>query len=653
MPFLFDYLLKLNIALLVVYLFYRLVLSRLTFYLWNRLYLVFYTAICFVIPFININPFLNKASLNESTWVKAVPVLQKFTAQLPLTHFNAQHTQQVNLWEWVTIILIIGAMVLLFRLIMQLYSYKRMKYRATLLGVDGIKLFQVEEDILPFSFGNSIYINRHRHSAAELEEIIRHEFIHIKQKHSLDVLFGELLCIVNWYNPFAWFIRQAIRQNLEFIADDNVLQSGLNKKEYQYLLLKVTGAMPYSIAHPFNLSSLKKRITMMNKMKSAKLHLAKFLFVLPLAAVLLLAFRHKIQGNEKNSLFPPSQVVSTMMSEISNKPDSIPDTTLNEKGFYIEVKENKGNCLVVVRDKNKKEVTQMLLTKWEENQSDYENRYGIIDIPSGCYENSAIISKEFSSMVINDNRATIKLKNGTIEKYNLDNPDEKETFENKYGVMPPIPPTPPVVTLPATVQTININNNKATVTLKNGDIERYDLNNKEQKASYEAKYGAVVSPVAIAPGAVISKSSVISNSAPPAVKPEVADVIVVPNNTPDAPISPVVVSTDAPTPAEIAIAPLIDDEVAPAVNDYVIVIIKNTDTRQSIEQTKETAKRAGYQLVFDNIEFNKKGEVIKLSGYVKGKKGKLGSFDAVDFTRVRLFFRSDDQSNYFTVDVKG
>jgi beta-lactamase regulating signal transducer with metallopeptidase domain len=96
---------------------------------------------------------------------------------------------------------------------------------------------------------------------------------------------AEMLCILNWYNPFAWFIRHNIRQNLEFIADDNVVRSGMDIKAYQYHLLKVVGIPQYRIANQFNFSSLKKRIMMMNRAKTAKIHLVKFLFILPLIAV--------------------------------------------------------------------------------------------------------------------------------------------------------------------------------------------------------------------------------------------------------------------------------------------------------------------------------------------------------------------------------
>ena len=131
-----------------------------------------------------------------------------------------------------------------------------------------------------------------------------HEYVHVKQKHTVDILWSEFICIINWYNPFAWLMRHSIRQNLEFIADDSVITTGIDKKNYQYLLLKVIGNNQYSIAQKFNFSSLKKRIAMMNKMKSARVHLIKFLFLLPLIAVLLVAFKNnsdKLRQRERSS----------------------------------------------------------------------------------------------------------------------------------------------------------------------------------------------------------------------------------------------------------------------------------------------------------------------------------------------------------------
>lgn len=118
-----------------------------------------------------------------------------------------------------------------------------------------------------------------------------HEQVHVLQKHTLDNLWVEILFIINWFNPFVWLLRKAVKENLEYIADAQVLEHGINKQQYQYLLLHVSGIHQAGPTNAFNLSSLKNRIKMMNKTKTAKVQLLKFIFLLPLMVVLLFSFR--------------------------------------------------------------------------------------------------------------------------------------------------------------------------------------------------------------------------------------------------------------------------------------------------------------------------------------------------------------------------
>lgn len=294
MPYIAQYLLKLSISLAVVYLFYVLVLRRLTFYNLNRWYLLGYSLLSFIIPFVNISPVLERSAWTQNTVVQLIPVMGNAAAPAV--------SGGIDGWVVSLFLLLAGITIMLTRLLVQYLSFLRIRKSAMLISDDAVKIYQVDQYIIPFSFGRSIFINQHQHKEEELKEIIRHEFIHVKQRHTFDILFGEILSMLNWYNPFTWFIRHAIRQNLEFIADHQVLKTGLDKKQYQYLLLKVVGTPAFAIANQFNLSSLKKRIAMMNKINSAKVHLIKFLFVLPLITVLLLAFRQaaiKTQPDEQ------------------------------------------------------------------------------------------------------------------------------------------------------------------------------------------------------------------------------------------------------------------------------------------------------------------------------------------------------------------
>jgi beta-lactamase regulating signal transducer with metallopeptidase domain len=380
-----QYFLKLSLSLAVIYLFYYFILRRLTFYYHNRWYLTGYSLLCFFIALINIHPVLEKGRLLDNSILTAIPTVHDFAAN---GTEDVIKTPGGGLWNWLVLIFVTGFVVLITRLIVQYISFRKIKRNAELLTDGDWKVYQVNKTIIPFSFGRSIFINQHQHEEQELKEIIRHEFVHVKQRHTIDIIWAEILCALNWYNPFAWLIRIAIRRNLEFIADNNVLESGIDKKQYQYLLLKVIGISHFSIANQFNFSSLKKRIVMMNKIKSARVQLLKSLFVLPVIAMLLLAFRSQVNGNSKKEItkvnstdtLPVKTVIGERIPALRTMIiDSVPEQTVpNEKGYFIDIKDRNGHCTVVIKDKNKKSVKEVDLLKWNDDREKYESLYGEI-----------------------------------------------------------------------------------------------------------------------------------------------------------------------------------------------------------------------------------------------------------------------------------
>ena len=293
MPIVPLFLFKLSVSLTVVWCFYQVVLRRLTFYKLNRWYLFGYTLLSFFIPLINIGPMIPEGPAGEPIVIQYIPAIGSIsqTAVLPVQAHTGMSGWTVLLW-----VLAAGSVLLLARVIVRWVSLIRLRRKARLIGGNGVKIYQVDGPVIPFSFGNAIYINQDLHTEREWEDIILHEYVHIRQRHTIDILIAELVCVVNWYNPFAWLIRYSIRQNLEFIADQQVLDKGVDRKGYQYHLLKVMGEPRYLLANNFNFSSLKKRIVMMNKMRSARVQLLKLLFLLPLVAVLLAAFRDRYDG---------------------------------------------------------------------------------------------------------------------------------------------------------------------------------------------------------------------------------------------------------------------------------------------------------------------------------------------------------------------
>ncbi|HRP54645.1 M56 family metallopeptidase [Agriterribacter sp.] len=352
MPFIVDFLIKISLGFGITCLFYQLVLRRLTFYTWNRLYLLGYTLFCFFLPFIDITPVLQKNAVESNIAIQFVPALQSIgIADKPLQSVLSSAATVWPAQNWILLFIITGSSILFIRLLIQLISLSAILRKARLISDKDIKLYQVDKQIVPFSFGRSIFINSALHNEKDTEEIIRHEFVHVKQKHSIDILWGELLCVLNWYNPFVWWLRHAIRQNLEFIADNEVLKKGTDKKEYQYLLLKVLGNNRFAVASPFNFYSLKKRIAMMNKIKSTKVHLLKFLFALPLMAVAILSFRSI--GN--NTAGADTFILAGILFDVAtDKP--LAGAQIRESNSGVEVKiDAKGYYVLKIPFTNKKE----------------------------------------------------------------------------------------------------------------------------------------------------------------------------------------------------------------------------------------------------------------------------------------------------------
>lgn len=492
------YFLKVSLALGLVFLFYQLLLRRLTFYNWNRIYLLLYTALAFLIPFMDITAWLNEGDAAGSSVIRMIPALGMNTVQAP----DCVPEQRFGGYDWwIGLIFLLGVTIFLLRFAIQIVSLWRIRRKAIRIEGSNLKLYEVDKHIIPFSFGNSVFVNPQLHTTEELKEIIRHEFIHVKQLHTVDIIWSEICCILNWYNPFAWMLRHAVRQNLEFIADNKVIEGGLDRKQYQYLLLKVIGNNHFSIANNFNFSSLKKRIAMMNKIRTARIQLARFLFILPLVALLLVAFRQR--GEQP----PPDKNESTVSIAAQDKaekewnaapvseadvpartskleqssPTSVFDTTrkLNKKGYYIDIVDNNGTCTVVVQNKAGKELKRMLLTDWLKDESKYESLYG--EIPSPPPPVPPVPPAAPTGLTL----AEAPAPPATVPTLTL--------VPSRADV--PEPPVPPAVTpMPDGVTSIHVSNNKVEVTLKDGTKETYDLNIPSEKAGFEKKYGKLPDP---------------------------------------------------------------------------------------------------------------------------------------------------------------
>lgn len=280
MPPFFIALFKINLVLALFAVAYYGILRRLTFYTANRAFLLFGIGFAMLYPLIDLSPLFAQET--------AMAVVPEFTQQL-----KTMVTTEVMpaYMTWVFLIFYIGLAIMLFRIVRQFVSLYRIHRQSAPALIGNVPVRLINVPMSPFSFGKHIYINPAEHSEEELLTIIAHEHIHVQQRHTVDVLLAELSFTLNWFNPAAWIIRKAIRENLEFIADERVLKAGADKKAYQYSLLHI-GALSTTplIANDFNLVDLKKRIRMMNVRRSSKLTLGRYVLLLPLLLLITLAF---------------------------------------------------------------------------------------------------------------------------------------------------------------------------------------------------------------------------------------------------------------------------------------------------------------------------------------------------------------------------
>lgn len=380
MPTIFEYMIKIAAGYALVYLFYWLVLRRLTNYKSNRFYLLSGSMFAFIIPFLRLDLFIAPKTINTSEVINSIPALNIEA----ITNISMPGESGNNIPVILMTLFIGGVAVCLLYFIMQLISFKRITSQAGLLQTaNGISLYHLDMDIMPFSFGRSVYVNMHRHTPAELDDIIQHESVHAKQNHTVDVILAEIICMLSWYNPFAWLIKHAIRQNLEFLADDTVLKTGADKKSYQYLLLKVTGYSPLNIASSFKLSSLKQRIYMMNKTKTSQRHLLKLLLVLPIIAVMMLAFRNDGKVHVANTI-NNNEDETFMLSQLSY---NIQDTHVDELVKSAKDKSllQPGKSFSITTIKNERDRLRALL---EKNGYSNINSHAITFMLDSTFENN-------------------------------------------------------------------------------------------------------------------------------------------------------------------------------------------------------------------------------------------------------------------------
>lgn len=338
---------------------YYLFLEKERIYRFNRMYLLSALLLSYTIPFITI-------TLPSRDNITTSQLIIEETAQQLV--FISQKQESFDWMNGVWGIYISITLFLLLKSIRSILAVKRIsgqkyKYRHH-------NVIVTQENLSPFSFWNTIYMGESYMKNNTIDpRIFLHEKTHIEQKHSLDLLFLELLHIFTWFNPVLFFYKKAVITNHEFLADEAVMNDNYNIKDYQHLILEeILSNQNPNLTHSFNFNNTKKRFIMMNTKKSKFSLLRKAAGIAVLISAAALFSERTYAGNASQILLSeriaeiPAQVAGQdPYQEFKDILAKYDDLLKNKK--YVEF-----SSKVTDRDKKRLGELYSLLSKSQQNE---------------------------------------------------------------------------------------------------------------------------------------------------------------------------------------------------------------------------------------------------------------------------------------------
>ncbi len=301
------YLAKSSLGIALFYSTYWLFLRKQTLFNANRLFLLLGITIPLILPFFEIQ--YSATTFNQGA-LYTFEQLDKTFKSLPTETSSESLTESLNWINIATIIYITGIAIFFLRLLWQTIELIILIQKKGIQKRAGLRIVENKKYGLPFSFINIIFINPKFHSGTDLNSILTHEKVHIREKHWFDLLLVELITVFFWFNPFVWLFERSIKQNHEYLADQGVLAQGHSVGKYQSILInQIMGMQIIGLTNNLNYSLNKKRMTMMTKTKTSKKQAFKMLWALPAIALLLFAFAEPayVMDTPKNDNFISAQ----------------------------------------------------------------------------------------------------------------------------------------------------------------------------------------------------------------------------------------------------------------------------------------------------------------------------------------------------------
>ncbi|MFK7813302.1 MAG: M56 family metallopeptidase, partial [Maribacter sp.] len=317
------YLIKSGACMAIFLLFYKLLLENENMHVFKRFYLLGALVASLVIPNLVFVEYVEQVVVEEAT---TTPVIQSYT------NIDVEQTTPATEMDMINYPLIfamvygLGLVVFGFRFFKNLFQIMRRIRKNTKLKVGFITKVLLQEKMSPHTFFKYVFLNKSKFETNTIpKEVLLHEETHAKQRHSLDVIFIEILQVILWFNPLVFFFKKSIKLNHEFLADQAVIKNDFDKTSYQNTLLSYLSPDSENryqpqLANAINYSSIKKRFTIMKRETSKKAVLIRSLMLLPLLALMLYGFSQtKIE--ERKSTENNTTVINDINIEIESNGD--------------------------------------------------------------------------------------------------------------------------------------------------------------------------------------------------------------------------------------------------------------------------------------------------------------------------------------------
>ena len=287
------YVLKVIICSGILFGYYYIALRNKIFHRWNRFYLLASVILALAVPLMKINIF-QPASADKGTVVKMLQTIS--SGDDIIIEYSKSGGFHFNYENIIWLFYFTGVIVLIAIFCIGILRIKALRKKFPTTQLHEINFINTDAKGTPFSFFNSIFWNK----AIELnsisgQKIFNHEVAHIKEKHSYDKVFINIVLIFFWINPFFWLIQKELAMIHEFIADKQALEDNDLDSFAEMILQTVYPGKQFPLTNNFFHSPIKRRLIMFTKNKNPKMTYLSRLLALPLAAVIFMAFTFKMK----------------------------------------------------------------------------------------------------------------------------------------------------------------------------------------------------------------------------------------------------------------------------------------------------------------------------------------------------------------------